>query len=117
MPFVNCNALRCVAKKQKERFATLSPFLILNCELFSLDCANGASVFASAAVYTFVVDNVNTVITQGNCAYGAGFFTSAASNAFVRNDMCHCCLPPFFAFCVYYITFFLISKGLRQVFG
>ena len=57
--------------------------------LVFFDCADGASVFARAAVNTFVVDYVDSVVAQGNRADGTSIRARAASNAFIRDNVCH----------------------------
>ena len=67
-----------------------------------IDCANGATVFASATINTFVgIDNVDTVIAHSDCANGTGVFTCATSYAFVSNYVCHFLLLRFLLFQLY----------------
>jgi hypothetical protein len=63
------------------------------------DRVYGASVFASAAIYAFVVDHVDTFIAKRNRAYGTSIRARTASNAFVVDDMCH--IPFYLRFFVY----------------
>lgn len=53
------------------------------------DCADGATVFACAAIDAFVrVDDV-FAITLGDCRDGAGVRARSARNAFIADNSCH----------------------------
>ena len=102
-----------IRKNAEEQFGAF-PFSSI--QSLCLDCVNGASVFARATIYTFVVDYVNTVVAQGNSTYGAGISARAASQTFVRNYVSHLVIPPF-CFRTFIITyFFAFVNPLRKSF-
>ena len=58
--------------------------------LFRFDRADGASVFASAAINTSVlIDYVDSCVAERDSANGTGISASAASNTFFGNFVCH----------------------------
>ena len=64
-------------------------FAIICDKLVFFDRANGASVFARAAINTFVRNNVDSFVAKYDCANGTGIRARAASYAFIRNQVCH----------------------------
>ena len=102
---------------------SLSPFHLKS---FCFDCSNGASVFASATIYAFVIDDVNTLFfVQCDRTNGAGICASTASQAFIRNYMCHLNFLHLMSgyalkdttYFLYYTIFFLISKDFKGYFS
>ena len=105
------NAKRCAG------FHPNAPFLFLSrCCLFFADCAYGASVLASSAIYAFVVDNVDTVIPKNDRAHRASICACAASDAIFRDYVCHISTSVFvflfsgFSTVYYYSIFFSDCK-------